>query len=52
MSTAHKFYFDLGPKRYLGPRDPIIGSGLWARGVTPIVQCMDFFPVNDKCKFH
>ena len=26
LSTIHKFYFDLGPKRYLGPRDPIIGS--------------------------
>ena len=24
--TRHKFYVDLGPKRYLGPRDPIIGS--------------------------
>ena len=25
-STTRKFYVDLGPKRYLGPRDPIIGS--------------------------
>ena len=25
-TTSHKFYVDLGPKRYLGPRDPIIGS--------------------------
>ena len=25
-STTHKFYVDLGPKWYLGPRDPIIGS--------------------------
>ena len=25
-STTHKFYVDLGPKRYLGPRYPIIGS--------------------------
>ena len=24
-STTHKFYVDLGPKRYLGQRDPIIG---------------------------
>jgi len=26
--TIHKFYFDLGPKRYLGPRDPVIEYGL------------------------
>ena len=25
-STSHKFYVDLGPKRYFGPKDPIIGS--------------------------
>ena len=25
-STIHKSYVDLGPERYLGPRDPIIGS--------------------------
>ena len=25
-STTQKFYVDLGPKRYLGRRDPIIGS--------------------------
>ena len=24
--TTCKFYFDLGPKRYFGPKDPIIGS--------------------------
>ena len=23
---THKLYVDLGPKRHLGPRDPIIGS--------------------------
>ena len=26
LSTIHIFYFDLGPKRHLGLRDPIIGS--------------------------
>ena len=25
-STTHKLYVDLSPKRYLGPRDPFIGS--------------------------
>ena len=25
-SSALNFYVDLSPKRYLGPRDPIIGS--------------------------
>ena len=25
-SATHKFQVDLGPKRYLGPSDPIIGS--------------------------
>ena len=25
-STTHKFQVDLSPKRYFGPRDPIIGS--------------------------
>ena len=26
QSPIYKFYVDLGPKRYLGPRHPIIGS--------------------------
>ena len=26
LSTTHKFYVDLGQKKYLGPRYPIIGS--------------------------
>ena len=25
-STTHKLYADLGPTRYFGPKDPIIGS--------------------------
>ena len=25
-SSTHKFYVELDPKRYLGPRGPIIGS--------------------------
>ena len=41
LSATHKFYFDLGPNRYLGPRDPIIES---------IVQGMDPYPVN-KCTY-
>ena len=24
--SSHKFYFDLGPQKYFGRRDPIIGS--------------------------
>ena len=35
-STVRKFYFDLGPKRYLGRRDPIIvsmGSKLKVQGM-------------------
>ena len=32
-STTHKFYVDLGPKRYLGPRDPIIGSIVMGGGL-------------------
>ena len=24
LSTTYKFFFNLGPKRYLGPRDPIL----------------------------
>ena len=32
-SNTHKFYFVLGPKRNLGPRDPIIGSMGYGEGV-------------------
>ena len=32
-STTHKFYVDLGPKRYFGPRDPIIENMGYGGGV-------------------
>jgi len=45
LSTRRKFYFDLGSKRYLGRRDPIIGRMGYGGGSTPIVQGMDSYPV-------
>ena len=33
MSTTHKFYVDLGPQKYFGPRDPIIGRNGYGGGV-------------------
>ena len=46
-STTPKFSVDLGPKRYLGPRDPIIGMGYWGGGGSKLkVQVTDSYPVN------
>ena len=45
-STTHKFCVDLGPKRYLGPRDPIIGS-MGYGGSKLKVQGTDSYPVNE-----
>ena len=35
-STKHKFYFDLDTKRYLGPRNPIIGSMCLGGGLSKL----------------
>ena len=46
-STTHKFDVDLGPKRYLGPRDTIIGSMGYGGGSKLRVQGTDSYPVNE-----
>ena len=46
-SKTHKFYVNLGTKRYLGPRDPIIGIMGYGGGAKLKVQGMDFYPVNE-----
>ena len=41
-----KIYVDLGPKRYLGPRDPIIVSMGYGGGGSKLkVRGTDFYPV-------
>ena len=48
QSTTHKFYFVLGPKRYFGPRDPIIGSmGHLGGGSKLKFHGTDSYPVNE-----
>ena len=39
-STTHKFYVDLGPKSYLGSREPIVGS--MGYGVGSFLICIFF----------
>ena len=41
-----KLYFDLDPKRYLGRRDPIIGSMGYEGGSKLKVQGVDSYPLN------
>ena len=48
LSKTHKFYVDLGQKRYLCPRDPIIGSmGYGGGGYKLKVPGTDSYPVNE-----
>ena len=48
-STTHEFYVDLGPKRYLVQRDPIIGSMGYGGGGSKLnFQGTDYYPVNER----
>ena len=46
LNTTLKYYVDLGPKRYLGSCDPIIGSMGYGGGGSKLkVQGTDSYPV-------
>ena len=47
--SIHKFYFDLGPKRYLGRRNPIIGRMGLGGGFKLNVKGITF-PVNKRIR--
>ena len=49
---THTFHVDLGPKRYLGPRDAIIGNMARGGGYKLKVQGSDSYPVNECTHIH